>query len=365
MTRHPFGVLSDGTTIDLYRCTNRSGMEMAVTNFGATLVSCRTPDRHGGLADVVLGFTDVQGYVAASTYFGATIGRYANRIANARFVLDGRTYAVANNDGPHHLHGGRRGFDKAVWTAEHVDDSSVRFALSSPDGEEGYPGRLAVRVTYGLSDANEITIAYEAHTDKATPVNLTHHSYFNLRGEGIGDVLDHHVLIRARAYTPVCEGLVPTGDIAPLQGTPLEFASPTRIGLRIDTAHPQLRYAEGYDHNYVLDGAAGELRTVATVAEHESGRTLAVATTEPGLQFYTGNFLDGTIASKSGGRYARRGGLCLEPQHFPDSPNQPQFPDTILRPGERFASRTVLAFGTADRDRVVSRLEPIPSLGDV
>jgi aldose 1-epimerase len=345
VTRHPFGLLGDGTAVDIHRCTNRHGIEIAVTNYGATLVSCRTPDRDGRLADVVLGYSNVQGYEESSTYFGATIGRYANRIANARFVLDGRTCTLTGNDGPHHLHGGRRGFDKAVWTVEDAGDAHVTFALNSPDGDEGYPGRVAVRVTYALGDANDITIDYEATTDQPTPVNLTHHSYFNLRGEGAGDVLDHALLVNASAYTPVREGLIPTGDIELVAGTPFDFRSATSIGARIDAADPQLRLAGGYDHNYVLDGPSGQLRTAALVVEAESGRTLEVATTEPGLQLYTGNFLTGTIASKAAGCYMHRGGFCLEPQHFPDSPNHPLFPDTILRPGAVFVSRTVLRFG--------------------
>jgi aldose 1-epimerase len=322
-------------------------MEIAVTNYGATLVSCRTRDRRGQLADVVLGHGCAQDYAASSAYFGATVGRYANRIANARFVLDGRSYVLADNDGPNHLHGGRRGFDKAVWTTEQVDERRVTLSLISHDGDEGYPGRLAVRVTYELSDADAVTIAYDATTDKPTPINLTHHSYFNLHGEGVGDVLDHELVVHADTYTPLREGLIPTGDIEAVAGTPLDFRAPTPIGLRIDLAHPQLEYAGGYDHNYVLDGPSGQLRSVAMLADPASGRTLEVATTEPGLQVYTGNFLDGTIASKSGGRYAHRGGVCLEPQHFPDSPNQPQFPDTIVRPGRPFSSRTVLTFGAA------------------
>jgi aldose 1-epimerase len=347
VTRHPFGIVGDSTPVELYRFENRDGMEIAVTNYGAALVSCLTRDRRGRFADVVLGHGCAQDYASSSAYFGATVGRYANRIANARFVLDGRSYVLADNDGGNHLHGGRRGFDKAVWTTEEVDDRRVTFSLSSPDGDEGYPGRLAVRVTYELSDANDVTIAYEATTDKPTPVNLTHHSYFNLHGEGAGDVLDHELVVHAEAYTPLRKGLIPTGDIEAVAGTPLDFRTPTPIGLRIDTAHPQLVYAGGYDHNYVLDGPSGQLRPVAMLGDPDSGRTLEVATTEPGLQVYTGNFLDGTIAAKSGGRYLRRGGVCLEPQHFPDSPNQPQFPDTILRPGRPFRSRTVLTFGTA------------------
>ena len=345
MKRSAFGVLADGTTVDLYRFTNRTGMEIALTNYGATLVSCHTRDRRGHLADIVLGFGAVHRYVESSAYFGATIGRYANRIANACFVVDGRTYAVAANDPPHHLHGGRRGFDKVAWTADVIDDARIAFRLTSADGDQGYPGRLDVRVSYTLSDENALTIDYEATADKPTPVNLTHHSYFNLRGEGAGDVLDHDLVVNAQAYTPVGEGLIPTGEVAPVAGTPLDFRMRTRIGLRIDSDHAQLRYAGGYDHNYVLDGPSGQLRTAALVTEPETGRTLEVATTEPGLQLYTGNFLDGTTASKSGGRYMRRGGLCLEPQHFPDSPNQRHFPDTILRPGKTFASRTVLRFG--------------------
>ena len=348
MKHELFGVL-DGTDVYLYRLRNRFGTEIALTNYGATMVSCLTRDRRGELADIVLGFRTLAEYVESPTYFGATVGRYANRIANARFVVDDRAYDLSRNNGPHHLHGGQCGFDKSIWRTETADNTSVTFALMSPDGDQGYPGRLDVRVTYTLTDADQVGIGYEAVTDKSTPVNLTHHSYFNLRGEGMGDVLDHDLTIHARSYTPVREGLVPTGEISPVDGTPLDFQRQARIGLRIGDADLQ-RYARGYDHNYVLDGVAGELRVVAQLSESDSGRTLEVATTEPGLQLYTGNFLDGTLVAKSdtGRRYVRHGGVCLEPQHFPDSPNQPHFPSTLLRAGERFSSQTVLTFGTTE-----------------
>jgi aldose 1-epimerase len=350
VTRTLFGVLN-GIDVYLYHLKNRSGMEVVLTNYGATLVSCLTRDRRGEFADIVLGFRTLEEYVESRAYFGGTIGRYANRIANARFVVDDRVYELSKNDGPHHLHGGQCGFDKCMWKTEAADDASVTLALTSPDGDQGYPGRLDVRVTYTLTDADQIRIEYEAATDKTTPVNLSHHSYFNLRGEGNGDVLGHDMVIHARSYTPVMEGLVPTGDISPVEGTPLDFQRLSPIGLRIGDADPQLRCAGGYDHNYVLEGRMGDLRAVAALTEPASGRTLEVATTEPGLQLYTGNFLDGTLAAKwgAGKRYIRHGGLCLEPQHFPDSPNQPQFPSTLLRAGERFSSQTVLKFGTAGR----------------
>ena len=349
MKRELFGVLN-GTDVYLYRLRNRLGTEIALTNYGATMVSCLTRDRRGEMVDIVLGFRTLAEYVESPAYFGATVGRYANRIANARVVVDDRVYELSRNDGPHHLHGGQCGFDKSMWKTEAADNTFVTFALISPDGDQGYPGRLDVRVTYTLTDADQVGITYEAATDKSTPVNLTHHSYFNLRGEGVGDVLDHDLMIHARSYTPVREDLVPTGDIAPVEGTPLDFRRPSRIGLRIDDGDSQLRYAGGYDHNYVLEGGMGDLRAVARLSEAESGRTLEVATTEPGLQLYIGNFLDGTLMAKSdtGRRYVRHGGVCLEPQHFPDSPNQPHFPNTVLRAGQRFSSQTVLTFGTAE-----------------
>jgi aldose 1-epimerase len=346
--RAPFGTLPDGTGVEMVVLTNARGMEVRAITYGGIIVAIRVPDRDGRLADVVLGYDTLDGYVAKNPYFGCITGRYANRIAKARFTLDGRVYQLAANDGPNHLHGGWRGFDKVVWRAEPFADArgaGVRFSRASPDGEEGYPGTLDVRVTYHLSDENALRVDYEATTDKPTPVNLTQHSYFNLAGEGSGDVLGHVLTIDADRYTPVDETLIPTGEIASVDGTPFDFRTPTPIGARIDADHEQLRKGRGYDHNFVLRRSGDGLVRAARVVEPRSGRTLEVLTTEPGLQFYSGNFLDGSIRGKAGHVYGPRSGFCLETQHFPDAPNQPRFPSTILRPGARYRSTTVFRFG--------------------
>ena len=345
-----FGTLPSGDSVDAFTMTNAHGLQLRAMDYGAIVVSLRTPDRAGRMGDIVLGFDTIDGYLKSSPYFGAIAGRYANRIAKARFALDGKTYHLAANNGPNALHGGVRGFDKVLWRATTGADSDavhVVFSYTSVDGEEGYPGTLRAQVTYTLTERNELVVDYEATTDKATPVNLTQHSYFNLGGDGSGDVLAQVLTLNADRYTPIDSTFIPTGEIASVAGTPFDFRAPTAIGARINAAHPQIRNGNGYDHNFVLTREAKDTGLVhaARVVDPGSGRTLDVATTEPGVQFYTGNFLDGTITGKAGHVYQRRAGFCLETQHFPDSPNEPRFPTTILRPGETYRSRTVFTFG--------------------
>jgi len=326
---------------------NAPGMEVRVVPYGGIVTSIRVPDRNGRFDDVVLGYDDAEGYRRNNgPYMGAIIGRYANRIAKGMFMLDGQIYQLATNNGPNHLHGGNKGFDKVVWQAEefrNADGAGVLLRYTSADGEEGYPGTLKVQVTYTLSDTNELIIDYVATTGKATPVNLTHHSYFNLTG-ATHDVLDHELTIDADRYTPIDPTSIPTGEIAPVEGTPFDFRQPTSIGARIQQDNEQLRNGKGYDHNFVLNRQGEGLVHAAHVYDPSSGRVIDVSTTEPGVQFYSGNFLDGSIKGKSGRVYQQRFGFCLETQHFPDSPNRPQFPSTILRPGVDYRSRTVYAF---------------------
>jgi aldose 1-epimerase len=347
-----FGRTPDGHEARLFTLRNRAGVRAEITDYGCTLVQLLVPDRQGRLADVVLGFDTLAEYVRHSPYFGCVIGRCGNRIAGGAFTLDGRRHPLATNNTPGgracHLHGGLRGFDKVVWSAEPFTSGghdALRLRHRSPDGDEGYPGTLDVIVTYTLTDDGAFRIDYEATTDRPTPVNLTHHSYFNLAGAGSGDVLGHVLTLNARAFTPVDAGLIPTGELAPVAGTPLDFSAPHRIGERIDSNAEQLRLAGGYDHNFVLERpASAGLVQAATVVEPASGRRLTVETTEPGVQFYTGNFLTGALPGKQGKVYAHRGGLCLETQHFPDSPNQPSFPSVILRPGRILNSTTIYRF---------------------
>lgn len=316
--------------------------------YGGIIVSLRVSDRAGNLGDIVLGYDSLAGYVKNPSYFGAIVGRYGNRIAKGRFTLDGKTYRLAINNGPNHLHGGIKGFGKVVWQAQPFKNDSgvgVAFSHTSPDGDEGYPGTLTARVRYLLTDGNELVVDYEATTDTPTPINLTQHSYFNLADAGNSDILGHELMIAADSFTPVDSTLIPTGVIAPVAGTPLDFRTPTAIGARINDADRQIEYAGGYDHNFVLrHGGPGPVHA-ARVVEPTTGRTLDVSTTEPGLQFYSGNFLDGTIPGKGGHAYRHRSGFCLETQHYPDSPNERRFPSTILRPGQAYRSRTVYAFG--------------------
>jgi aldose 1-epimerase len=349
ITRTGFGRTPDGQPVESFTLTNARGIEVRAITFGDIIVSVRVPDRDGRLDDVVLGHDDLDGYLAKSAYLGALVGRYANRIAGGRFTLDGRTYPLATNNGPNHLHGGVRGFDKHVWKAEPFERpgaAGVVFTRRSPDGEEGYPGNLDVRVTYTLSDRNDLSFEYFATTDKPTVVNLSQHSYFNLAGDGKRDVLGHELTIDADRFTPVDKTLIPTGVLAPVAGTPFDFRKPTAIGLRIGADDEQLRIGGGYDHNFVLNRRREGLTHAARVFEPTTGRTMDIATTEPGVQFYTGNFLDGSIKGKGGRAYGRRYGFCLETQHFPDSPNRARFPSTVLRPGQQYRSQTVLTFGT-------------------
>jgi len=343
VTRELFGNLPDGTAVDVYTLSNKSGIEARVMTYGATLVSLRLPDGKGAFADVVLGFDDLTGYLGTHPYFGVIVGRYANRIAKGRFTLDGVEYQLAQNNSGNTLHGGLKGFDKVVWKADPVqaaDGVGVSLNYLSKDMEEGYPGNLSVTVVYTLTDADELKIGYEAVADKKTPVNLTNHAYWNLKGEGKGDILGHVVRLEAEKYTAVDSAvtLIPTGEIASVAGTPLDFTSPRAIGERI------ARVEGGYDHNFVLRGGGGTLVRAARVEEPGSGRAMEIYTDQPAIQLYTGNFLDGTVVGKGGKAYQKHYAFCLETQHFPDSPNQPNFPSTILEPGQKYRTVTVHKF---------------------
>ena len=349
ITSVPFGTTDQGKATELFTLTNSNGMQVKITNYGGIVVSWLAPDRDGKLADIVLGYDTLDGYLKETPYFGAIVGRYGNRIAKGRFELDGQEYTLATNNDDNHLHGGLRGFDKVVWDAESgVHEKGPRLTLTyqSADGEEGYPGTLSVTVIYTLTDQNELAIAYHATTDKPTHVNLTNHSYFNLAGQGNGDILGHELTLHADRFTPVDKGLIPTGELQSVAGTPLDFLQPTSIGSRINQKQDQqIDYCGGYDHNFVLSGK-GALKLAAEVHEPTSGRMLEVLTDEPGVQFYSGNFLDGTITGKANKTYHQRNGFCLETQHFPDSPNKPEFPTTVLRPGEVYNTTTVYRFST-------------------
>jgi aldose 1-epimerase len=349
VTKTTTKVMFEGKPIESVTLKNSRGVEIQAISYGAIITSLKMPDRAGKPGDIVLGFDRLEQYWAdpPPPYFGAIVGRYGNRIGRGEFPLDGKTYKLATNNGVNHLHGGNRGFDKVLWTVttkESPEGSSAIFSRTSPDGEEGYPGTLQVRVTYTLNDKNELIVDYHATTDKPTPVNLTQHSYFNMAGEGSGDILGQVLTIDADRYTPVDDTLIPTGQLAPVEGTPFDFRKATAIGARIDQENEQLEFGKGYDHNWVLTRKGAGLQHAARLTDPKSGRTLDIATTEPGLQFYSGNFLDGTIKGKSGHVYAHRTGLCLETQHFPDSPNKPAFPSTIVRPGKAYESRTVFTF---------------------
>jgi aldose 1-epimerase len=348
VTVAPFGRTPDGKAVEVYTLRNARGMEVRAITYGAIIQAILVPDRSGRLGDVTLGYDSLPGYLSASPYFGAVVGRYANRIGRGRFTLEGHTYRLATNNGPNHLHGGLKGYDKVVWGAQSFqqgDTVGVKFQHTSPAGDEGYPGTLQISVSYALTPGNGLIVEYRATTDRATPVNLSQHSYWNLAGEGSGDILQHVLTILADRYTPVDSTLIPTGELASVADTPFDFRTPTPIGARIEQADPQLRFGKGYDHNFVLSRTGPGLAPAAHVLDPKSGRTLDISTTEPGLQFYSGNFLDGSIRGKGGHVYAHRSALVLETQHFPDSPNQPNFPSTILRPGQEYRSQTVFAFG--------------------
>ena len=348
MTKKSFGKTPDGAEITLYTLTNSAGMEVGIMNYGAIVVSMKVPDRNGKFADVVLGFDSLDGYESDNPYFGAIVGRYGNRIAKGEFKLDGKTYTLAKNNGPNSLHGGNKGFNKVVWTARDASTAglpAVLLTYLSKDGEEGYPGNLTVEVTYTLTSHNELKIDYSLTTDKDTVANVTNHSYFNLAGEGSGDILKHELMLNAGKFTPVDDTLIPTGELKSVDGTPFDFRKSTAIGARIEQDDQQLKYGRGYDHNWVLDHAAGApISLAARLYEPASGRVLEVLTTQPGVQFYSGNFLDGTIHGKSGHVYGHRSGLCLETQHFPDSPNHPNFPTTEIKAGAHFRSTTIFKF---------------------
>ncbi|HVK11230.1 MAG TPA: aldose epimerase family protein [Gemmataceae bacterium] len=347
ITKKPYGKLPDGTAVDEYTLTNHNGMTMKVITYGGIVTELHVPDKAGKPGDVCLGCSNLEEYLEGHPYFGAITGRVANRIAKGKFTLGGKEYTLATNNGPNHLHGGQKGFDKVVWTANPVDGQggvALELKYTSKDGEEGYPGTLESTVLYVLNDQNEWRITYKATTDKATPINLTQHAYFNLAGHASGDVLGHVLKLEADRYTPTDDTLIPTGKIEPVKGTPFDFTVPTAIGknIKMIKADPQ-----GYDLNYVLNGEAGTLRLAATVTEPTSGRVMKVHTTEPGIQFYSGNFLDGKQKGKGGVKYAQHGGFCLETQHYPDSINQKAFPSVVLEPGKTYSHTTVYGFSVA------------------
>jgi aldose 1-epimerase len=344
LERLDFGKMPDGTAVDQYMLTNANGMKAKIISYGAIVTELHVPDRNGKFEDVVLGFGDLQGYLAGHPFFGAIAGRVANRVAKGKFTLDGKEYKLAINNGPNSLHGGLKGFDKHVWKALNTGNSkAIGFKLTylSPDGEEGYPGNLSTTLTYTLTNENELRIDYAATTDKATPVNLTNHSYFNLAGPASGNILDHELMLEADAYTPSDETLIPTGEIKAVKGTPLDFTTPTPIGARLDQLTGEPR---GYDHNFVLRSGGKELALAARVRDPKTGRVLEMYTTEPGVQLYTSNFLDGKLKGKGGVVYRKHQAFCLEAQHFPDSVNHPNFPSVILRPGKTYKQTTVYKF---------------------
>jgi aldose 1-epimerase len=342
-----YGTLADGRQVTLYKLENKKGATAELINFGAIVVSLTIPDRNGKMEDIVLGFDNLDDYVQKTYYFGAIVGRYGNRIGKGIFSIDGDEYQVSRNNGENHLHGGFKGFDKVLWNAEiNPDDNSpsVKMSYESPDGEEGYPGTVNIEVIYTLTDENELKIEYSGKTDKPTILNPTHHSYFNLSGKLDRPILDHELMIAADFYTPVDAGLITTGEILPVEGTPFDFRQSKKIGKDIESDHVQLKYAGGFDHNWVSNDYTGKVRNVATLYEPQSGRSMEVLTDQPGLQFYSGNFLDGTVRGKNDIVYPHRSGLCLEAQDFPDSPNKAQFPSPVIRPGETYRQVTIYRF---------------------
>jgi aldose 1-epimerase len=347
ITRQSFGKTKDGTEVYLFTLKNSKGAEARISNYGGIVVSLKVPDRNGQIDDVVLGYDNLDDYLKETPYFGALIGRYGNRIARGKFTLDGHEYTLATNNYPNALHGGIKGFDKVVWEPRlwaNLDGPALKLTYVSKDGEEGYPGTLSVMVIYTLTQDNALRVDYTATTDKDTVVNLTQHSYFNLAGKG--DILGHAVMMPADRFTPVDSTLIPTGDLPLVEGTPFDFRTPTAIGARINQEDQQLKFGKGYDHNWVFTKAVGQLTLMAKVTEPTTGRVLEVFSTEPGLQFYSGNFLDGTLKGKGGWVYQFRNGFCMEPQHFPDSPNKPQFPSVVLKPGDTYHNTIIYKFAT-------------------
>jgi aldose 1-epimerase len=345
VSKADFGKMPDGTPVEIFTLINEHGLEARICTYGGAVVSLKTPDRTGQMADIVQGFDSLEGYLnPAEPYFGALIGRYGNRVGHAKFTLDGKVNNLPANDGANTLHGGPKGFDKVVWTARQLPDGGLELTYLSKDGEEGFPGNLKATVVYHLTAANELKIDYSATTDKDTVVNLTNHSYWNLKGAGNGTILDHLLTLHASKFTPVDSGLIPTGELKPVAGTPFDFTKPTAIGARIEQNDEQLKLGKGYDHNFILDRAGSSLSLAARVEETSTGRVMEVETTEPAIQFYTGNFLDGTLKGKGGHVYPQRAALCLETQHYPDSPNKPSFPSTELKPGQTYKTTTLYRF---------------------
>ena len=345
VSKADFGKMPDGTPIPIYTLTNEHGLEARICTYGGAVVSLKTPDKNGQMADIVQGFDSLAGYLnPKQPYFGALIGRYGNRIGHAQFKLDGTVYHLPANDGPNTLHGGNKGFDKVVWTPRQLPDGGLELTYVSKDGEEGFPGTLTAVVVYHLTSANELKIDYSATTDKDTVINLTNHSYWNLKGAGNGTILDHVLTLHASRFTPVDSGLIPTGELKPVAGTPFDFTKPTVVGARIEQNDEQLKLGHGYDHNFIIDRAGAGLTLCARVEEPANGRVMEVETTEPAVQFYTGNFLDGSFPGKGGHTYPFRAALCLETQHYPDSPNHPSFPSTELKPGQTYKTTTVYRF---------------------
>src|ERR1051326_870277 len=345
ISHKPFGKTQDGTPVDLYTLRNRHGMEVKITNYGGIVISISVPDRNGHFGDVVLGYDNLEGYLKENPFFGAMVGRYGNRIANAKFTLNGKEYKLPANNGPNCLHGGLKGFDKVVWQAKSLatpEGAALELSYTSKDGEEGFPGNLSVTAVYTLTDDNGLKLEYTATTDKDTIVNLTQHSYFNLAGKG--DVLKHEVMINADKFTPTDKNLIPTGALKPVQGTAVDFRKPTPIGARINQDDEQLKFGGGYDQNWVINNPPGKLGVMARVYEPTSGRVLEVLSTEPGMQFYTGNHLSGKITGKGGWVYEPRSAFCMEPQHFPDSPNHPEFPSVVLKLGQEYHNTIIYRF---------------------
>lgn len=346
-----FNAVIENDSVGFYILRNANGMEITFTNYGQRIVSLHVPDKNGDFEDVVLGYGTLNEFVEKRNYYGSVIGRYGNRIGKGTFKIGDTTYDLVKNNGENHLHGGTKGFESVVWIVDGFSENSIAFSRVSPDMEEGYPGNLSIKVKYTLNDNNELKINYKATTDKPTVVNLTNHSFFNLKGEGNGDVTDHIMMINADGFTPVDNGLIPTGKIDPVAGTPFDFTTPKTIGSDINSDFEQLKIGKGYDHNYVINNepkTADGLKLAAKVTEPASGRTLDVYTSEPGVQFYTGNFLNGSDIGKTGKPYPFRGSFCLETQHYPDSPNKPDFPSTLLNPGEEYNTTTVYKFGVVE-----------------